>query len=86
MIGPAAMNGPTPGIAMAPMPARSPSAPPRMPPVVAPVAVPSGAFVCFSCANCFVPWRSGSRTEMSLFEKPDWTSDPTARSAAIVVG
>ena len=51
MIGPAAMNGPTPGIASAPMPASSPSVPPMAPPAAAPVVVPSGALVCFSCAK-----------------------------------
>jgi CheY-like chemotaxis protein len=35
MIGPAAMNGPTPGIASAPMPAIQPKAPPITPPVTA---------------------------------------------------
>ena len=39
MIGPAAMNGPTPGIASAPMPASQPTAPPSTPPVVAPFDV-----------------------------------------------
>src|SRR5438445_596973 len=42
MIGPAAMNGPTPGIARAPTPARRPRVPPITPPVTAPVVVPVG--------------------------------------------
>jgi hypothetical protein len=53
MMGPAAMNGPTPGIASAPIPASKPIAPRTTPPVVTPVVVPSGALVFFSCANSF---------------------------------
>jgi hypothetical protein len=45
MIGPAAMNGPRPGIANRPTPASRPSVPPITPPVVTPAAAPSGAFV-----------------------------------------
>jgi hypothetical protein len=48
MIGPAAMNGPSPGIASDPMPASNPSVPPMAPPAAAPVAAPSGIFVPFS--------------------------------------
>ena len=62
MIGPAAISGPTPGIANAPMPASQPSAPPTTAPDVAPVAMPSGALVPFSCAKSFVPTFSGSNT------------------------
>ena len=43
MIGPAAMNGPRPGIASAPMPASHPRVPPTTAPEPAPVAAPSGA-------------------------------------------
>jgi hypothetical protein len=56
IMGPAAINGPTPGIARAPTPASTPSVPPIKPPVVTPAAVPSGAFVSFTCATllCYV--------------------------------
>src|SRR5689334_22917625 len=54
MIGPAAMKGPKPGIASAPMSASHPNVPPTTPPAVAPVAVPSGAFVFFSAAKSLV--------------------------------
>src|SRR5262249_37217220 len=66
MIGPAAMNGPRPGIARVPMPASHPRTPPRTPPDTAPVVAPSGAFVCCSCAKSRVPSLSGNSTEMSL--------------------
>ena len=66
IIGPAAINGPKPGIARAPIPANQPNAPPTTTPVPAPVAVPSGALVCFSCAKSFVPWFSGNKTETSV--------------------
>jgi hypothetical protein len=36
-MGPAAMNGPKPGIAKAPIPASTPNVPPMTPPAVAPV-------------------------------------------------
>src|SRR5690349_1269874 len=62
IIGPAAMKGPTPGIAKAPIPARTPSVPPITPPVVTPAAVPSGAFVSLACANSRVLRVSGSNT------------------------
>jgi hypothetical protein len=42
MIGPAAMKGPNPGIASAPMPAKTPSVPPMTPPVVAPAVAIAG--------------------------------------------
>ena len=48
IIGPAARNGPTPGIAIVPTPASQPSTPPTTAPEPAPVAAPSGAFVPFS--------------------------------------
>src|SRR5512139_871927 len=70
MIGPAAMKGPTPGIANVPIPASQPSAPPRRPPVPAPTVAPSGALVdCSWAKSRDVPW-SGKRAEMSLFENP----------------
>src|SRR5687768_2038918 len=71
-IGPAAMNAPSPGIAIVPTPASSPRTPPSAPPAAAPVAAPSGIFVLFS-----VDTRSpsGIRIEMSPFENPDsWSS------------
>src|SRR5262249_56067891 len=70
MIGPAAMNGPRPGMAIAPIPTNQPKAPPNTPPAPAPVAAPSGALVCCSCAKSLVPVLSGHRTEISLLEKP----------------
>ena len=47
-IGPAAMNGPRPGIASEPIPASQPRAPPRTAPVTAPVVAPSGALLACS--------------------------------------
>src|ERR1700730_214940 len=70
IIGPAAMNGPTPGIASAPIPTSHPNPPPSKPPAPAPVAAPSGAFVCCSWAKSRVPPLSGNRTEMSFPENP----------------
>ena len=48
-------NGPSPGMANAPMPTSQPKAPPTTAPVPAPVAAPSGALVFFSWAKSFVP-------------------------------
>src|SRR5271165_75002 len=82
-IGPAAMNGPRPGIASIPMPAKTPSAPPIAPPVVTPTAVPSGAFVAFSVPMSFGPPRlSGRSTEISLVGKPARTRLSVAFSTA----
>jgi len=75
-MGPAAMNGPSPGMANPPTPASKPSVPPIAPPAVTPVAVPSGAFVCFSCANCSELWLSGNRTEISSYENPEALYNP----------
>src|ERR1035438_5930524 len=69
IIGPAAMKGPTPGMAKAPIPAIHPNAPPTTPPVPAPVTAPSGAFVLLVCAKSRVVVLSGKSTEMSLLEK-----------------
>ena len=63
------MNGPTPGMARAPIPASNPNVPPMVPPAATPVVVPSGALVCFSCAKSFEPWLSAIRTETSELEK-----------------
>src|SRR5689334_19945572 len=82
MIGPAATSGPSPGIAMVPMPIKAPRMPPIAPPVTVPAAAPSGAFVCFSCARSLVPSFSGSRTEISVFRKPACSSPATASSTA----
>ena len=68
-MGPAAIKGPTPGIASAPIPASTPKVPPITPPVVTPAVVPSGALVSLTCANSFVLLVSGSRTEMSPTRK-----------------
>src|SRR4051794_35568773 len=70
MIGPAAMNGPTPGMASAPMPASRPSTPPVTPPVAAPVVAPSGALVAFTCPMSCLPSVSGSNTEISELANP----------------
>src|SRR5260370_2710540 len=67
IIGPAAMSGPTPGIARDPIPASQPGAPPSKPPVLAPVAVPSGPFVFFSCSHSLLPALFGLRTGLRLF-------------------
>src|SRR5262245_6919919 len=83
MIGPAAMNGPTPGIASAPIPASHPKTPPTAPPVPAPVAAPSGALVFFSCANSRLLALSGNKTEISLGEKPDDFNRSTIVSACV---
>src|SRR5262245_61951429 len=47
-IGPAAIKGPIPGTAIAPIPANQPKTPPITAPVPAPAEAPSGAFVAFS--------------------------------------
>jgi len=70
MIGPAAINTPSPGIANAPIPTIQPNAPPRTAPVPAPVAAPSGALVCCSWAKSLVPRLSGKSTETSFSVKP----------------
>src|ERR1039457_2514428 len=86
MMGPAAMNGPRPGIAKSPTPARRPNVPPITPPAVTPTVVPSGAFVSFSVPMFFVPPRlSGKSTEMSEVGKPARTSESIALSTAIRV-
>src|SRR5262245_13759461 len=81
IIGPAAIKGPTPGIANAPIPAIHPNAPPTTPPVPAPATAPSGAFVFFSCAKSRVVPLSGNSTEMSLLEKFTALSSSTICSA-----
>src|ERR1017187_1607181 len=81
IIGPAAMNGPTPGMAKAPIPAIQPNAPPTTPPVPAPVTAPSGAFVLLVCAKSRVVVLSGKSTEMSLLEKFAFFRLSTMRSA-----
>src|SRR5580700_6739338 len=82
MIGPAAMKGPTPGIANIPTPASRPSAPPRTAPAPAPAAAPSGALVAFSVAIGREPRFSGSRAEISEGENPDFINLSVAESAA----
>ena len=76
MMGPAAINGPTPGIASEPMPASKPRVPPRSAPAPAPAAAPSGAFVAFSAPMSFEPesfrkknrnigdWEAGPREQI----------------------
>ena len=61
--GPAAMNGPIPGMPRAPMPISQPRTPPTTAPALAPVAAPSGAFVCASCASDLLPGVSCINTE-----------------------
>ena len=70
IMGPAAINGPKPGIANAPIPASNPTVPPMAPPLTAPVVAPSGAFVALTAPNSgvspeFGP-ESGMRREISL--------------------
>src|SRR4030095_6674440 len=81
IIGPAAMNGPTPGMARAPMPASKPSAPPAKPPLVAPAVTPSEAFVDFTWPKSPVPDVSGRSTEISEAAKPWDCNRSTMRSA-----
>ena len=81
-IGPAAINGPSPGIASAPMPVSQPRTPPAMPPAATPVVAPSGALVFFSCAKSLVPSFSGKSTEMSVLRKPALRRCSTASSTA----
>ena len=92
MIGPAAMNGPRPGIANRPAPASRPTVPPITPPAVTPAAAPSDAFVDFSVPSAFSvlmslgpPRVSGSSTEISETAKPALTSECAAFSIAIRV-
>src|SRR5664279_2162329 len=80
-IGPAAINGPTPGMASAPIPAIQPNAPTTAPPVTAPVTAPSGALVCFSCAKSWLVPLSANKAEMSLLEKFAFLSWSTMLSA-----
>jgi hypothetical protein len=61
-MGPAAMNGPTPGIASMPMPASHPNAPPITAPVPPPATAPSADFVPFSWPNSFEPTFCGKGT------------------------
>ena len=55
IIGPAAMKGPSPGNASAPIPANHPKAPPIRTPEPAPAVAPSGAFVDFSVIRSLGP-------------------------------
>ncbi len=79
-IGPAAINGPTPGIARAPIPANHPSVPPITAPEPAPAATPSGTFVVFLVAKSFDPTFSGRSTETSVLRKPACFRESTASS------
>src|ERR1017187_5204710 len=65
IIGPAAMKGPTPGMANAPIPAIHPNAPPMTPPVPAPATAPSGRFTAASLIllnKTHIRLLAGSRT------------------------
>src|SRR5262249_1467302 len=74
MIGPAAMNGPSPGIARAPIPASNPNVPPTTPPATAPLAGPPGTLVAFAVRiSLSPPSDSGSSTDISDVAKPDDT-------------
>lgn len=77
IIGPAAMKGPTPGMARAPIPTSQPNPAPTATPATA----PSGALVFFSCAKFFVLPLSGKSTEMSFEENPAALRSATIRSA-----
>ncbi len=85
MMGPAAINGPTPGMANAPMPARRPSAPPTKPPAPTPATAPSGALVLCSWAKSIVPCLLGKRMDISKGAKPTRWSSRTTRSACSMV-
>src|ERR1700741_4149171 len=52
-IGPAAIKGPTPGMARAPIPTSHPSAPPNTAPELAPAAITSGALLDFTVFSSF---------------------------------
>jgi hypothetical protein len=80
MIGPAAIKGPSPGMAKAPMPASHPRAANDSPGSSA-VRAPSGAFVPFSKAKSRVPALSGSNTEISSLENPAARKWSTIRHA-----
>src|SRR5207245_1141998 len=69
IMGPAAMNGPRPGMASIPTPASQPKPPHNAPPTRPPAVAPSGALVWCSWAKSFVPVLSGSSAEISLLEK-----------------
>src|SRR5215472_423004 len=86
MIGPAAREGPKPGIAGAPIPANHPSAPPRITRLPAPAESPSGAFVFFSGAKSLVPELSGNNTEMSVFGNPPAFNSSTPISTLVIDG
>src|SRR5579862_509479 len=85
MIGPAAMNGPRPGITRAPTPISTPRPPPKTAPVLAPVVAPSGAFVAFSVTIGLEPGFSGNNTEISETKNPDATNESVALSADAAV-
>jgi len=85
-MGPAAMNGPTPGIANMPMPANHPNAPPMTAPAPPPATAPSADFVPFSWPNSFEPRFWGISTDTSVFRNPLARSLSTAASAASCVG
>jgi hypothetical protein len=82
MIGPAAMKGPTPGIARAPIPANNPSVPPTTAPVLTPAVTPSGAFVAFSVPISLEPRFSGIKAEIFEAKNPSLISLSVAKSAA----
>jgi len=54
-------DGPTPGMASAPIPASQPSAPPIAPPVPAPVTAPSGAFCLLLMCKISAPLFVGKK-------------------------
>ena len=85
MIGPAAISGPTPGIAKAPMPAKQAQCSPDGP---ANPYAGSSSFgrlcVLFGC-KVLRPWSSAMRTETSSFEKPADVSRSTAASAVALL-
>ena len=56
-IGPAAMNGPMPGMASTPMPINHPSTPPTTAPAAAPVVAPSGRLAMRFVREVFRPRR-----------------------------
>ena len=85
MTGPAAIRGPTPGMASAPIPANKPRVPPRTAPDPAPVAAPSGALEFFSVAIGLEPRFSGSSADTSAAEKPAFIKLSVAKSADATV-
>ena len=83
-IGPAAISGPTPGIASVPIPTSQPNTP-ATPPATAPVPRLRATPWCYARARSpRSPARSGNNTDTSSFEKPASFSELTIRVACFL--